>query len=121
MPIDPVAHSGSLRLVGGVSGTAPVQPAAPTAPVAPASPARPEQPDSYSFESVYRANLPKVELTAAQARLEKIRHDLVAGQVAAPIHFEQSPTRSANPYAGAYAKLTPNPADVNAAATEQGE
>lgn len=121
MQVDPVAQSGSLRLVGGVSGITPVQPPATTPAVAPASPVRPEQPDSYSFESVYRANLPKVDLAAAQARLERIRHDLVAGQVDAPIHFEHSPTRSTNPYASAYAKLTPNPADVNAAATEQGE
>ncbi len=122
MPIDPANFTPLLRLVqppqpaDQVTQVQPTQPTQPTQPVA-----RTEQTDSYNFESVYRAQLPKVGLTEAQARLDAIRTQLVAAQVDMPIHFEPSPVRvpaPANPYANSYGQLQPNPADLNAAATE---
>lgn len=75
-----------------------------------------------SFEAVYQKQLPRLEQTEAQKRVEQIRDAFVAGRTQVPIHFE-TPGGSRyqagpNPYANAYMKLTPAPADVDGRATQ---
>ncbi len=122
MQIDPANSTSHLRLVSPIEPagqSAPTTPAAPASPIAPADAAPPtERADAYHFESVYRRQLPIVDAAEARARLEQMRRDLVAGRVDSPIHYDASPVGSANPYASGYARLMPNPADRNAAATE---
>jgi len=83
-------------------------------------PGRAEPRDGYSFEAVYRLNLPRVPVTDAQLRLERMR-DMVAGRVDVPIHFENPAPqagRAANPYASAYMKFPTDPATLNERASD---
>ncbi|MBI1369603.1 MAG: hypothetical protein GC162_13230 [Planctomycetes bacterium] len=72
------------------------------------------------FEAVYAANLPKVPMTDAQTKLERIRTQLVAAKTDVPIHFDApaSRPRPSNPYAAAYPRLIADPATINANITE---
>jgi hypothetical protein len=115
MAVHPINPTLALRLVSPAHAAR-----APQAP-APADRARPAaSPDSFSFEAIYRANLPRPALSDAHRRLERIR-ELVAARTDVPIHFQQpAPARAANPVAHAYLRFpAPSNADLNASATEQ--
>ncbi len=119
MPIDPVGHNPMLRLTAAINPvrrTQPTQPAHPTQ-----RPQRVQAGDNYDFAAVYKANLPRLRLTEAHQRLERVRNELVGAKVGMPIHFENSQPRpaSANAAIRAYMRVAPSPADSNAAATER--
>jgi hypothetical protein len=100
-----------------------VSPAAPKSPPAPKSAPRMADGDTVSFEAVYISSLPRVPMTEAHRRLELLRRELVAGRTEVPIHFRGphiARTSSAwNDPAATALRFTPNPADVNATATER--
>ncbi len=74
--------------------------------------------DTYSFEAAYRSQLPRIQLTEAFYRLERIREQLVAAKTDLPMRFDDTASvSSANPYAPAYRQIQPGPAQVNEAAT----
>lgn len=119
MSIGAVQSGSYLRLVQSAGPGAPR-----SEPVQPATPVRPAasvQADAFSFERTYRANLPRPALTEAHQRLERIR-ELVAAEVAQPMHFEEAVTvRSAsgnNPYAVSYPRIVASPGEQNTRATE---
>lgn len=119
MKVPPIQSGSSLRLVQAVP---PIQAKPQVVGQSPNQPISkpPKAEDSYSFEAIYRANLPKTMLTDAHRKLERIR-DLVAGRTDVPVHFESAqPAASANPYTPAYMQFPrPSAAQVNEAATEQ--
>jgi len=120
MSVSPVNSNPPLRLVSPVQPVRPVRPAQPIQAAQTAQSAQPVQGDSYDFEAVYRASLPRPALTDAHARLERIRN-LVAAKTDVPIHFgPPAAPRTANPYVNSYLQFPkPAPADINTAATEQ--
>lgn len=75
--------------------------------------------DTYSFEAAYRSQLPRVRLTEAFYRLQRIREQLVGAQVNQPMRFEDTAPAApaANPYASTYGTLQPTAAQANEAAT----
>lgn len=116
--INSSANVSALRLVQ------PAQPVPQSAPVKPAQPVRRDVTDSYDFQSIREAQLPRMAYTQAHQRLDKLR-DLIAAKTDVPIHFDSpaptpgsSATRSANPYAAGYLKFPVNAAERNAAATD---
>ncbi|QNN22150.1 hypothetical protein HED60_07645 [Planctomycetales bacterium ZRK34] len=82
--------------------------------------------DSLSFEAVYQSQLPRVPMTEAHRKLDRIRSQLVGGKTEVPIHFADAPAAStgpANPFTAAYPRLIADPGSINAnltaAATER--
>ncbi len=121
MNVSPVHTHPMLRLARPQS-VDPVTPTQRTPAAQPVQPTRSAEGDSFSFSSVYESQLPRMPLTEAHHRLDRIR-SLVGAQTDVPIHFDGQPVRaaSANPYAPTYAsmRLPADPADFNAAVTEQ--
>ena len=79
--------------------------------------------DTVSFEAVYISTLPRVPVTEAHRRLETLRERLVAGHTHVPIHFNDPRViRSGGSYADPHTsalKFSPNPAEINVAATSR--
>lgn len=111
--INSSANVSALRLVQ------PAQPASQTATAQPVQPVRRDVTDSYDFQSIREAQLPRMPYTQAHQRLDKLR-DLIAAKTDVPIHFDSpAPGRSSNnPYSGGYMKFPVNAAERNAAATD---
>lgn len=84
-----------------------------------ASTQRGQPADALNFEAVYQSQLPRIPMTEAQQRIDRIRSELVAGRTDVPIHFQQPARGSNNPYQATYARLAPNAASTNESATQQ--
>lgn len=112
--------SPALRLVRPADAVQP--PAAPRQATPPQAARSTQQADRLNFEAVYRSRLPRVAMTDAHARLEKLR-TLVAARTDVPIHFDPPPATTparanpSNPYAQAL-RFPVNPADLNERAVE---
>jgi hypothetical protein len=104
-----VGATPSLRLVKPTDATPAVQP------VKRSDPAR--DGDAISFEAVYVQNLPRTQITEAHRKLDRIRQQLVAGKTDVPIHFN-TPARASNPYKPSFLKLSADPGEFNASATQ---
>jgi hypothetical protein len=111
-----------------VSSSSPIRPIESTAKVSrrPTGQAKSEAGDSLSFEAVYQSQLPRVPMTDAHRKLDRIRSQLVGGKTEVPIHFSEiaSPSKVAtNPFAATYPRLIADPgalnANLTAAATER--
>ncbi len=108
--VRPTESTGQIRSVNAVANTENTQ----------STSLRVDRNDAYSFEAVYRARLPRIKLTDAHRRLERIRNQLVAARTDVPIHFDEvKQAGMASPLTNAYLSFKPGDADVNAAATEQ--
>ncbi|MDH3583741.1 MAG: hypothetical protein OER86_05960 [Phycisphaerae bacterium] len=110
----PIASS--LRLVHPpAGGPDTVRPVAATGATKPAA--------TYRFESIYARALPRVPMTEAHQRLERIRQDLVASRTDVPIHFQQQPIHAGSAasaaHARAYLRFPADPPAINADATER--
>ena len=110
-----------MRIEAGqsVSSTTPIRPIESTAKVSrrPDQTTTSEAGDSLSFEAVYQSQLPRVPMTEAHRKLDRIRSQLVGGKTEVPIHFAEaapSSTASTNPFAAAYPRLIADPGSLNA-------
>ncbi len=117
MNIRPIETASVLKLVH------PPEAAKPQATPAPAATQsrRCDDCDSFDLSSVRHSQLPRMPLTEAHHRLDRIR-SLVAARTDVPIHFDGQPVSlpSANPYASPYGqmRLPSNVAEFNAVVTE---
>lgn len=108
MRIDPTQSTSPLRITSPVKSTA----APPKT-----SPASADSSHTLSFEGVYQNQLPRVPMTDAHRKLDRIRTQLVAGKTDVPIHFNSAPSPgrsgAANPYAAGYPRLISDPGEIN--------
>jgi hypothetical protein len=115
MRIDSTQSSAGLRLIRPAESVGLPRSVKPASSVSPSASS-----DSYSFDAVYSRHLPRVEYGEAHRRLERIRTELVAGQVAVPIQFESGPAPSTgNPYKPQFNRFVGDPSEVNASATQR--
>lgn len=115
MRIDGTSSSPALRLIRPTESVAPQRSVQPSQSVRPAAPV-----DSFHFDTVYISQLPRVPQTEAHQRLEKIRTQLVAGQVATPVYFNEAPAAVGNnPYKPRFTRFVGDPSEVNSAATQR--
>lgn len=123
--INNAINASSLRLVQPPTQVTPVKPVQKVAPAQGGRVGRTAG-DPYDFQSVRETQLPRMELTPAHHKLEKLR-DLIAAKTDVPIYFEESApgssasagtTSGSNPYARTYLKFPISAADRNAAATD---
>ena len=117
LTIDPQLGATPLRLVQPNPSVRPVDPVQPVDKAVPSGSS-----DTLSFEAVYQANLPKITMSDALDRLDRIRTQLVAARTDVPIHFETTAPPpglgSSSPLTRAYFSNGPAPADANASATD---
>jgi len=107
MQIEPGQHVGPIRSIR------PVQ--SPQATTGATAPSKAQAADSYSFEAVYQAKLPRVPMTDAHRKLDRIRTQLVAAKTDVPIHFNDvARPASNNPYAGQYPRMIGDAGQINA-------